>query len=95
MDKSQDWLKWAGIPSHSEELALFANTPYVQRAELAKWITGGVRKYGPEAMIIDHIDHMDHGDGQNIEAVALKKTVTCCSGPREGNSYGHLGGEPY
>ena len=47
------------------KLALFANTAYVNRQELNTWIGGGVRKYGVEAVIVDHIDQVFHGAGFN------------------------------
>ena len=46
-------------------LAFYATTEYVNRAELNKWITGGVDRYGIETVIIDHIDQMRHGDGRS------------------------------
>ncbi len=46
-------------------LALFANTDYVNRAELNEWIRGGVRKYGLRCVIVDHIDQVQHGPGMN------------------------------
>lgn len=55
-------------------LAFFATTDYVNRAELTKWITGGVEKYGIQAVIIDHIDHMEHGEGVNQRA-EIDKTI--------------------
>lgn len=47
------------------QLAFFATTDYVNRVELQKWIDGGVRKYGVQIVIVDHIDQMDHGPGKN------------------------------
>lgn len=55
------------------ELAYYATTRYVNRAELERWITGGVEKYGIRTVIIDHIDQMDHGPGENS---AQETTVT-------------------
>jgi hypothetical protein len=46
-------------------LALFANTEYVNRDELVKWIDGGVKKYNIGCVIVDHIDQVDHGTGIN------------------------------
>lgn len=46
-------------------VAFYATTEYVNRLELTKWISGGVKRYGIETVIIDHIDQMDHGDGRN------------------------------
>lgn len=56
------------------QLAFFATTDYVNRSELTKWITGGVRKYGIQCVIIDHIDHMEHGEGFNQRA-EIDKTI--------------------
>lgn len=55
-------------------LAFYANTEYVNRSELLKWITGGVKRYGIETVIIDHIDQMEHGEGRN-SAHELTATV--------------------
>lgn len=46
-------------------LAFYATTEYVNRAELTKWISGGVERYGIEVVIIDHIDQMRHGEGKS------------------------------
>lgn len=46
-------------------LAFYATCEYVNRAELERWITGGVGRYGIEVVIIDHIDQMRHGTGWN------------------------------
>jgi KaiC/GvpD/RAD55 family RecA-like ATPase len=56
------------------ELMFFANTDYVTRQELTKWVAGGVKRYGIQCVIIDHIDHMEHGDGINQRA-EIDKTV--------------------
>jgi hypothetical protein len=60
----QAQLEWLGRPE-MRELAFYANTEYVNREILRKWITGGVKKYGIETVIVDHIDQVKHGDGQN------------------------------
>lgn len=49
-------------------LAFYANTRYVNPAELEKWITGGVQKYGIRCVIVDHIDQVNHGNGENTSA---------------------------
>lgn len=56
------------------QLAFFATTDYVNRTELTRWITGGVKKYGIQAVILDHIDHMEHGEGVNQRA-EIDKTI--------------------
>ena len=45
--------------------AFYANTEYVNREQLSRWIIGGVEKYGIECAIVDHIDQVSHGTGQN------------------------------
>lgn len=64
--------RWSEPPIR--DLAFFANTSYVTRPELTKWVTGGVRRYGIQCVILDHIDHMDHGDGVNQRA-EIDKTI--------------------
>lgn len=56
-----EWLNNSDV----RELIFYANTPFVDRAELSRWITGGVKKYGLQCVIIDHIDQVSHGEGQN------------------------------
>jgi archaellum biogenesis ATPase FlaH len=46
-------------------LAFYAACDYVNQHELKKWISGGVREYGIEFVIVDHIDQVDHGTGRN------------------------------
>jgi archaellum biogenesis ATPase FlaH len=46
-------------------LAFYAACDYVNQRELKKWISGGVREYGIEFVIVDHIDQVDHGSGRN------------------------------
>lgn len=58
----QEELDWINSPE-IRELAFYANTDYVNRHELKKWITGGVKKYGIQTVIVDHIDQIKHGDG--------------------------------
>lgn len=62
------------INSEMRGLAFYANCEYVNRNELSKWITGGVKRYGIETVIIDHIDQMEHGEGRN-SAHELTATV--------------------
>jgi hypothetical protein len=57
-------MEWLASEAVSRQ-ALFANTEYVNRAELNAWIRGGVRKYGLQSVIVDHIDQVYHGDGTN------------------------------
>lgn len=57
-------LQWLDSPER-RELAYYANTAYVNRAELTRWIAGGVKKYAIECVIVDHIDQINHGDGFN------------------------------
>ena len=57
-------MEWLASPEISK-IALFANTEYVSRSALNSWIRGGVRKYGVEAVIVDHIDQVYHGTGLN------------------------------
>ena len=45
--------------------AIYANTPHIDRATIAQWVGGGVRKYGVRVAIVDHVDHVNHGDGRN------------------------------
>jgi hypothetical protein len=60
----QEGLDWINSPE-IRELAFYANTDYVNRAELKKWISGGVKQYGIRTVIVDHIDQIDHGTGAN------------------------------
>lgn len=60
----QKELEWLHNPV-VRELIFYANTPFVNRVELTRWISGGVRKYGLQCVIIDHIDQVSHGEGQN------------------------------
>lgn len=60
----QEHLDWINSPE-MRSLAFYANTDYVNRAELKKWISGGVTKYGIQTAIVDHIDQIQHGEGQN------------------------------
>ena len=69
----EEAVEWLGSPA-IRELLVFAATRYVNREELARWVAGGVRKYGIQYVIVDHIDHMDHGEGKNGPA-ELKATV--------------------
>jgi KaiC/GvpD/RAD55 family RecA-like ATPase len=64
MDAVQTELNWINSPE-VRSLAFYATTEYVNRAELTKWISGGVREYGVEFYIVDHIDQVDHGAGAN------------------------------
>jgi hypothetical protein len=57
-------MEWLASPEVSK-LALFAHTEYVNQSELNSWIRGGVRKYGVQAVIVDHIDQVHHGSGVN------------------------------
>lgn len=57
-------MEWLATKSVSK-LALFANTEYVNREELQFWIRGGIRKYGLQCVIVDHIDQVKHGEGMN------------------------------
>lgn len=61
VQKELDWLDNPVV----RELVFYANTPFVNRDELSRWITGGVKKYGLKCVIIDHIDQVNHGEGQN------------------------------
>lgn len=63
-DQVQDQLKWLKSPG-VKELAIFANTPHINREILRTWTVGGIRKYGIECVIVDHVDHMSHGPGVN------------------------------
>lgn len=63
-DAVQDELRWLRSPEIAP-LALFANCEYVNRAELQKWIDGGVSKYDIRCVLVDHIDQVDHGAGFN------------------------------
>lgn len=72
-DEVQQALKWLESPE-IRPLLTFANTRYVNRQLLAKWVAGGVRKYGIQYAIVDHIDHMDHGEGKNAPG-ELKASV--------------------
>lgn len=74
MQAVRDGLLWLSSDPVAS-LAIFANTTYVNRPELTKWVGGAVRKYGVEAVIIDHIDHMDHGDGVNQRG-EIDKTIS-------------------
>lgn len=69
----QEELDWINSPE-IRELAFYATTRYVNRAELKKWISGGVREYGIEFVIVDHVDQMDHGSGSN-SAQELTATI--------------------
>lgn len=57
-------LRWLDAPQR-RELAYYANCESVDRPELTRWISGGIRQYGIECVIIDHIDQVNHGDGVN------------------------------
>jgi archaellum biogenesis ATPase FlaH len=57
-------LKWLDSPER-RELAYYANSEYINRFELTRWITGGVKRYGIECVIVDHIDQVNHGEGFN------------------------------
>lgn len=58
---AMEWLASKAIA----QLALFANTEYVNRTELNAWIRGGIHKYRIQCVIVDHIDQIQHGDGSN------------------------------
>jgi KaiC/GvpD/RAD55 family RecA-like ATPase len=64
MDAVQTELNWINSPE-IRGLAFYATTEYVNRLELTKWISGGVKEYGIEFYIVDHIDQVDHGSGSN------------------------------
>ena len=64
LDAVEEQLEWLRSPE-LRELAFYANTPYVNRKELTKWITGGVKKYGIRFVVVDHIDQVNHGEGEN------------------------------
>lgn len=57
-------LKWLDAPER-RELAYYANSDYINRLELTRWISGGVNRYGIECVIVDHIDQVSHGQGFN------------------------------
>jgi hypothetical protein len=63
-DAVQKELRWLNSDS-IRELAFYARTDFVNREELTRWIGGGVKKYGIECAIVDHIDQMEHGRGFN------------------------------
>lgn len=44
---------------------IYAATPHIDRATMARWVGGGVRKYGVRVAIVDHVDHVNHGEGRN------------------------------
>lgn len=48
-----------------DRYAMFATSKYINRPELKRWVTGAVKQYGCELVIVDHIDEVDHGDGRN------------------------------
>lgn len=73
LQQVQEELDWINSPP-IRELAFYATTRYVNRAELKKWISGGVREYGIEFAIVDHVDQMDHGSGANA-AQELTATI--------------------
>jgi hypothetical protein len=69
MEAVEEEMQWLAS-SEMSKIALFANTMYVNRAELNRWIRGGVDKYRLQAVIIDHIDQVDHGEGFNAVSEA-------------------------
>lgn len=77
----QEGLKWLQSDP-IRPLLKYANTRYIDRAVLQKWVAGGVRKYGIQCVIVDHIHHMEHGEGKNPVAeltstVHLAKDLAC------------------
>lgn len=60
----QTELRWLDSPER-RELAYYANSEYINRSQLTRWISGGVKKYGIECVIVDHIDQVSHGEGFN------------------------------
>ena len=77
----QEGLKWLDS-ADVRRLLVYANSRYIDRATLAKWSRGGVKKYGVKCIIVDHIHHMKHGQGYNAvseltESVHLAKDLAC------------------
>jgi archaellum biogenesis ATPase FlaH len=64
LEAVQDQLKWLRS-APINQLALFANSEYVNQRELNGWINGGVKKYDIRCVIVDHIDQVQHGSGLN------------------------------
>lgn len=75
LEEELNWLHSAEM----RELAFYANTDYVNRAELTKWISGGVKKYGIRFVVVDHVDQVNHGDGSNAVS-ELTETIQMLHG---------------
>lgn len=77
----QEAARWLELDPKASQL-YFANTRYISREILAKWVAGGVRKYGIKYVIVDHLHHMDHGPGKSpveelTATVHLAKDLAC------------------